>query len=257
MADAIGEPKISETGPGAGPKRHPLKQTSPVKAREYYTSKGPGTTSHKPKIPSRSPSVEPTDHSDTNNLSSRTTVIQPQDNNGDSTDRPMMPISNTPPPTETTPCAQRTITQTSKHTEEDEFMEPKTLDTDVAVAAAAEHNLDFVMINVRMFNVLLDVDDIMYNHLLDIFDLPQWVANVTTLFRLRLCDEQEWKDFSNHYDCETGVVTASKPRYETINPTNDTAMPDVDRDELSKARMELTMVNTTIKNLSEAVVNFS
>src|SRR5260370_3194697 len=135
------------------------------------------------------------------------TVIQPQDNNGDSTDRPMMPISNTPPPTETTPCAQHTITQTSKYTDKDEIMEHKTLKTDVAVAVAAEHNLDYVMINECMYNVLHDIDDIMYNHLLDVFDLPQWVANIATLFGIRLCDKQEWKNFSNHYDRETGEVT--------------------------------------------------
>src|SRR5260370_19712996 len=118
----------------------------------------------------------------------------------------------------------------SKSTDDDKIMVSKTLNTDVAVAAAAEHNLDYVKINKHMYNALQDVDDIMYNQLSDIFDLPQWVVNIATLFGLRVCNDQEWKSFNNHYNHETSEVTASKPLYETIISTNDYEMTKVDRD---------------------------
>src|SRR6266850_1664344 len=98
MAEAKGESKISEVEPGAGPKRHPLKQTPPVKTREYYNSKLPGTSKLKTKAPSRSPSVEPTDQPDPpTEVNSITTDIQPQEQNV-IMERPITPISNTPPP---------------------------------------------------------------------------------------------------------------------------------------------------------------
>src|SRR5260370_24843667 len=44
---------------------------------------------------------------------------------------------------------------------------------------------------------------------------------------------------------------------ETINPSLDTTMSIAERDELSNVHIELAMGHTTIKNLSEVVVNFS
>src|SRR5260370_4239242 len=108
-----------------------------------------------------------------------------------------------------------------------------------------------------MYSILQDVDNIMYNQLSDVFDLSQWVVNIVTLFDLRVCDAEEWKSFSNHYNHGTGKVSASKIPYESITAPHSTNMSEVDRDELSKAQVELTMANTTIKNLLEAVVNFS
>ena len=108
-----------------------------------------------------------------------------------------------------------------------------------------------------MYSILQDVDNIMYNQLSDIFELPQWVVNVATLFSLKICDDLEWKNFSKHYNHETGEVITSKPPYESIHPTHNTDMTDADRDKLSKAHTDLTTMNTTIKNLLEAVINFS
>ena len=47
------------------------------------------------------------------------------------------------------------------------------------------------------------------------------------------------------------------PIHDTTYSTNDSPMHEVDRDELSKAHMELDSAHTTIKNLSEVVVKFS
>src|SRR5260370_35032968 len=63
--------------------------------------------------------------------------------------------------------------------------------------------------------------------------------------------------FNNHYNWDMGVVTAYNPTHETICTANNSPMNEVDRDELSKACVELDLARTTIKNLSEAVVNFS
>src|SRR5260370_13768442 len=54
-----------------------------------------------------------------------------------------------------------------------------------------------------------------------------------------------------------GEVTAHYTTHESMYNTNDSHMYEVDRDALSKARIELDSACTTIKNLSEAVVNFS
>ena len=243
MANGIGDSKNSIPGPCAGPKRNPLKQTPPANARQYYnSSKVPGVTKGKTKTPSRSPSAEPTDESDSPEVTM---------------ERPTTPISNTTPAIETTPRAQRTSTQTSSHADEDEHITPRSIDMGIGIAAAAaNHDLDYGKINECMYNVLQDVDNILLNQMSDVFDLPKWVTNMVNLLDLKVCDKYEWKLFNDHYNRETGELTAHKP-YETIGPPNDTVVSIADRDELSKVRVELTMANTTIKNLSEAVVNFS
>ena len=90
----------------------------------------------------------------------------------------------------------------------------------------------------------------------DMFDLSSWVSDMVTMLDLKICDKNEWKVFNDHYNQETGEITAHKP-YETINTTLDTTMSIVDRDELSNVHIELAMAHTTIRGLSEAVVNFS
>src|SRR5258707_2788751 len=76
------------------------------------------------------------------------------------------------------------------------------------------------------------------------------------MFGLRVCDEKEWQVFSKHYDQATGEVTPFSPS-ELMSVPYDTPMTEGARDELSRTCAELTAANTTIKNLSEAVVNFS
>src|SRR5260370_6774554 len=105
--------------------------------------------------------------------------------------------------------------------------------------------------------MLQDVEDIMANQMSDIFQLSSWVAAIADMFDLRVCNKQEWKEFSNHYNWVMGEVTANTPSYETTSTDNDSPMIEADRDELLKAHEELDTARTTIKNLSEAVVNFS
>ena len=93
------------------------------------------------------------------------------------------------------------------------------------------------------------------NQLSDIFELSKWVANLMDIVGLKVCDEQEWKHLSNHYNQATGAVTEYNPIQDTTYSTNDFPMHEADRDELSKACMELDSACTTIKNLLEAVVN--
>src|SRR6266478_6359361 len=108
-----------------------------------------------------------------------------------------------------------------------------------------------------MCNVLQDVDDIMSNQLSDVFQLLDWVVNIINIFGFKICNDQEWKMFNNRYNWDMGVVTTYNPTHKTICTANDSPMNEADRDELSKAHVELDSARTTIKNLSEAVVNFS
>src|SRR6266478_7892864 len=108
-----------------------------------------------------------------------------------------------------------------------------------------------------MCNVLQDVEDIMLNQMTDVFQLSNWVATLVDTFGIRICDKQEWESFSKHYNQDMGEVTAYYPTHESTYNTNDSHMYKVDRDELTKACIELDSACTTIKNLSEAVVNFS
>ncbi len=125
-----------------------------------------------------------------------------------------------------------------------------------AIATAARAKLDYVKINECMSDVLQDVEDIMIQQVSDIFQLSSWVARIISMFELKVCDEQEWTCFGRHFNHETGEVTASNST-ETIYVPYDTPMTEETRDELSKTCAELAMAQTTIKNLSEAVVNFS
>src|SRR5260370_39034445 len=100
-----------------------------------------------------------------------------------------------------------------------------------------------------MCNILQDVEDIMSNQLTDVFELSKWVANHVDMVGLKVCNDQEWKYFNNHYNQATGVVTASNPIHDTTYSINDSPMHEVDRDELSKACVELDSAHTTIKNL--------
>src|SRR5260370_31703109 len=126
-----------------------------------------------------------------------------------------------------------------------------------AMEIAVDTNLNYIEISKCMCNVLQDVEDIMANQLTNVFQLSKWVANIADIFSLKICNEEEWEAFNNQYNQVTGEVTNYKPPYESINATNNTHMKEVDRDELSKACVELDTACTTIKNLSEAVVNFS
>ena len=250
MANSTGEKKNSKLGPSTGPKHHLLKPTSPASARDYYNLKGPGTTHHKPKTPSRSPSVEPQEQQESmKEMNSLMTEGQPsQENNEKITERPTTPTLNKPPATETTLHAQHTGTQMLNYKDKDDTMDPQFMGMNrAAVEAAAEHNLDYVKVNECMYSILQDVDDIMYNQLSNIFDLLQWVANVVALFGLRVCDKQEQKNFNNHYNHETSEVTAYKISYKTITATNNTTMAEADRDKPSKACTELTTANIAIK----------
>ncbi len=123
-------------------------------------------------------------------------------------------------------------------------------------AAAARANLDYVKINDQLSNVLQDVDDIMTQQVSDVFQLSSWLSSIISLFGLKICDEQEWQNFNRHYNRKTGEITAFSP-YKTTSTPHDVPMTDVARDELSKTRKELATANTTIKNLSKVVVNFS
>ena len=123
-------------------------------------------------------------------------------------------------------------------------------------AAVARANLDYVKINDRLSNVLQDIDDIMTQQVSDVFQLSSWLSRVISLFGLKICDEQEWQNFNRHYNHETGEITTSSP-FETISTPYDAPMTEAANDELSRTREELANANTTIKNLSEVVVNFS
>src|SRR5258707_6952933 len=79
---------------------------------------------------------------------------------------------------------------------------------------------------------------------------------MVAILGLRTCDEKEWSNFNRHYDRATDEVTTSTPS-EIMSVPHDTPMTKVARDELSRTHAELATANTTIKNLSEAVVNFS
>ncbi len=103
-----------------------------------------------------------------------------------------------------------------------------------AIATVARAKLDYVEINEHMSNVLQDVEDIMLQQVSNIFQLSSWVARIISMFKLKVCDKQEW-----------------------IYMPYDTPMTEETRDELSKTHVELAMAQTTIKNLSEVVVNFS
>jgi len=64
-----------------------------------------------------------------------------------------------------------------KYNNKDEFMDPKTIDADLAIATAAEGNLYYVKISDHMYNVLQDLEPIMMNQMSDIFDLLNWVGH--------------------------------------------------------------------------------
>ena len=111
--------------------------------------------------------------------------------------------------------------------------------------AAARANLDYVKINGRLSDVLQDIDDIMLQQVSDVFQLSSWLSRVITLFRLRVCDEDEWHTFNRHYNRETGEITALNTS-ETISVPYDTPMTEVTRDELSRTREELATVSQPV-----------
>src|SRR5260221_8271666 len=143
------------------------------------------------------------------------------------------------------------------HQEEDNeemYMEPHSIIQNTAMAARA--NLNYVKINDQLSNVLQDVDDIMTQQVSDVFQLSSWLSSVISLFRLKICDKQEWQNFNRHYNRKTGEITAFSP-YETTSTPHDIPMTDVARDELSKTCEELATANTTIKNPSKPGVTSS
>src|SRR5258708_21176289 len=123
-------------------------------------------------------------------------------------------------------------------------------------AAAARGNLDFVKINGCLSDVLQDIDDIMLQQVSDVFQLLNWLSRVISTFRLKVCNEEEWHIFNRHYNCNTSEISALN-RSKTVNSPYDTPMTEVAKDELFRTCEELAIANTTIKNLSKVVVNFS
>ncbi len=118
MVDGIGDPKNGNVGP-TGPKCNPLKLTPPANTREYYNSKIPGVGYHKPKTPSWSPSMEPTDQIQTNTEKPKSYILithpqTPQDRSEENTTRPTTLTANTAPATESTPCAMHTYISATK-----------------------------------------------------------------------------------------------------------------------------------------------
>ncbi len=115
-------------------------------------------------------------------------------------------------------------------------------------AAAARANLNYIKINDWLSNVLHNVDDIMTQQVSDVFQLLSWLSSVISIFRLKICDEQEWQNFNRHYNCNTGEITTFSP-HETTSMPHNVPMTEVARDELSRTCEELATANTTIKNL--------
>ncbi len=102
------------------------------------------------------------------------------------------------PATETTPRANHT--QAYNQAKVDELIMSEIQDTEQAMATAADANLDYIKISAWLFDVLQDAEDIMTNQMTNIFQLSNWVASIVDLFSLKVCDAQEWKSFSKHYN---------------------------------------------------------
>ncbi len=136
-------------------------------------------------------------------------------------------------------------------------MHTETCNIKEAIAAATRAKLDYVKINKQMSDMLQDVEDIMMQQVSDVFQLSSWVSSIISMFGLKVCNEQEWEFFNRHFNHETGKITASTTSKTIYMPYNNTTMTKVNKDELSKTHAELAMAHTTIKNLSEVVVNFS
>ncbi len=259
MVDRTGDLKNGEVGP-AGPKCNPLKLTPPVNAREYYNSKIPGVRYHKPKTPSWSPSMELNDQTQPTaeqpkSYVSITHTPMSQDWSEGNTTRPTTLTNSTIPTMETTLHTMHTMH--FSHQEEDDeemYMTPWSIIKNTAAAARA--NLDFVKINGCLSDVLQDIDDIMLQQVSDVFQLLNWLSRVISTFRLKVCNEEEWHIFNRHYNCNTSEITALN-QSKTVNSPYDTPMTEVAKDELFRTCEELAIANTTIKNLSKVVVNFS
>src|SRR5258707_2668781 len=177
-----------------------------------------------------------------------------QNQSEEDTTRPTTLMGNTPA-IKTTPHA--ICIMHFNHQEEDDeemYAEPHSIVQNTAAAARA--NLDYVKINGRLSDVLEDIDDIMLQQVSDVFQLSSWLSRVISIFGLKVCDEQEWHIFNRHYNCNTGEITILNTS-ETISPPNDMTMTEASMDELSRTHNEVALANTTIKNLSEVVVNFS
>ena len=212
MADGIGDPKNGDVGL-TGPKCNLLKQTPPANTREYYNTKVPRVSNQKTKTPSRSLSIEvnnqtqsPVEHSI--NYANTTCTQATQDHSRENTKRPMTPTTYTPPGTDTTPHAKRTL-QFNFQEEDNKYMHSKPRSIEQAIATAARAKLDYVTINERMSDILQDVEEIMLQQVSNIFQLSSWVARIVSMFELKVCDEQEWAHFSRHFNRETGEITAS------------------------------------------------
>ncbi len=255
MADRIGVSKNGDMGP-TGPKCNPLKQTPPVNAREYYNSRVPGARNWKTKTPTQSPSNQTQPTTENNIIYANSIQAQsPQEHSREHTNRPTTPTLNNTLVTETTLHTKCTL-QFNPNEDNDNDMCTEPCSIEEAIAAAARANLDYVKINEHMSDVLQDIEDIMLQQVSDVFQLSSWVTRIISIFRLKVCDKQEWEYFNRHFNCETGKITASNPT-ETIYTPYDTPMTKETRDKLLKSHAELAMAHTTIKNLSEAVVNFS
>src|SRR5258708_886546 len=136
-------------------------------------------------------------------------------------------------------------------------MDAETLDIHEATATTAKCNIDYIRVNDCLGKVLQDVEDIMMNQMSDMFQLSDWMIKVINIFELKICSKNEWDCFSNYYNRNTGEMINYEQPYETIEPTHNTPYPDMTKDKLLKAHAELSTTQYTIKNLLEAVVNFS
>ncbi len=238
MADGIGDPENGNTGP-SGPKRNPLKLTPPANTREYYNSEIPGVGYRKPKTPSRNPSVEPTDRTQTTaeqpkSYTVTTRAQTSQDQSEEDMTRPTTPTSNIPA-IETTPRAIRTM-HFNHQEEDDDEMYAELCSIVENTAAAARANLDYVKINGCLSDVLEDIDDIMLQQVSDVFQLSSWLSRVISMFGLKVCNEQEWHIFNRHYNCNTGEITALNTS-KMISIPDDMTMTEATRDKLSRTSL--------------------
>src|SRR5258708_15857560 len=136
-------------------------------------------------------------------------------------------------------------------------MDAETLDIHEATATTAKCNIDYIRVNDCLGKVLQDVEDIMMNQKSDLVQHSDWMIKVVNIFELKICSKNEWDCFSNYYNRNTGEMINYEQPYETIEPTHNTPYPDLTKDKLLKAHAELATTQYTIKNLLEAVVNFS
>ena len=225
-------PKTGDTGPERS-QRNPTRTQTPTNKREYYKAGVlPGNGKRPLPSGSRSTSVEPIE-------------------------RPQTPTDHQPPPTDTTPQANRISTVDDSTHLREEQMDGPAYDFEEAEKIAKEFNLEFTTVNQRLFDTLRDVETIMTLQLDDIFEIHKWMAQIIGLAGLKVCSNSQWNAFSQCYNPTTGEVTPSKPEYGYMNSKNEPPGLRTEPGELEKTRAELASAQQVIKNLSEAIHNFS